>query len=334
MTRKEAEEFMVAFRNGKARSLIHRMMALHYTEAVMEHHPDPATLDHGKIEELTGQLCHFIFKEVKSIGDNPDALFPLLLRLSRGQEPRPSIWFREFDEAYEHYKHRRKLNVKFNQLKPFLREGAYADIGCGGGDLVAHLKKHYRGFTSFTGIDVMDWRSKAIKKEINFRFFDFSNPVGTLPEKFDFATCMAVLHHVGKEDGSLLRFLGNIRDSLNVSGRLLVEEDVILPQGEVNSSELYRSQVEQLKQEQPLFGEYTMLSGQDQKAALILIDPLANSLAVGVPEMHFPFGFRSINRWADLFKESGFEVEKVQINGFVRGTFNRSSHVVYLLQRV
>jgi len=258
----------------------------------------------------------------------------LLLRLSRGQEPRPSIWFREFDEAYEQYKHRQKLEVKLNQLKPFLREGAYADIGCGGGDLVAYLKKHYGAFTSFTGIDVMDWRSKAVRKEIDFRFFDFSNPSGTLPEKFDFATCMAVLHHVGKDDGSLLRFLGNIRDSLNVSGRLLVEEDVILPEAEINPSESYRNQVEQLKREQPLFGEYTMLPGRDQLAALILIDLLANSLAVGVPEMHFPFGFRSINRWMNLFNESGFEVEKVQINGFVRGTFNRSSHVFYLLQRI
>jgi SAM-dependent methyltransferase len=334
MNRKEAEEFLVAFRNGKARSLVHRMMILHYTEAVLEHHPDPATLDPEKIGELTGHLCHSIFTEVESIGHDPYALYPLLLKLSRGQEPRPSIWFREFDEAYEQYKHRRKLKVKFNQLKPFLRKGAYADIGCGGGDLVAYLKKHYRGFTSFTGIDVMDWRSRAIRKEIDFRFFDFSNPVGTLPEKFDFTTCMAVLHHVGKEDRSLIRFLGNIRDSLNVSGRLLVEEDVILPEAEIDTSESYCSQVEQLKQEQPLFGEYTRLSGPDQEAALILIDLLANSLTVGVPEMHFPFGFRSIHRWTNLFKESGFEVEKVQINGFVRGTFNRSSHVLYLLQRV
>jgi hypothetical protein len=147
------------------------------------------------------------------------------------------------------------------------------------------------------------------------------------------ATCMAVLHHVGDNDESRLQFLGNIRNSLNSSGRLLIEEDVILPKEEISASADYHEQVEALKKVQPLYPEYLALSGMEQEHALVLIDLLANALTVGVPDMDFPFGFKTIEGWKRLFMEAGYTVEKVQINGFVNGTFNRSSHVVYLLGR-
>jgi hypothetical protein len=112
-----------------------------------------------------------------------------------------------------------------------------------------------------------------------------------------------------------------------------VEEDVILPEEEIKAERMYGVQAEQLKKDQPLFSGYLTLDQQQQKHALILIDLLANSLTVGVPDMDFPFGFRTINGWERLFREAGFTAEKIQINGFVGGTFNRSSHVVYLLQK-
>jgi 2-polyprenyl-3-methyl-5-hydroxy-6-metoxy-1,4-benzoquinol methylase len=329
----EAEAFLAAFRDQDAHRLVYKMMTDHYADAILEHHPRPASLDPDHIRNRTRHLCSFLFEEIDRIVDDPSQLSPLLGKMSRGHDPRGEIWFREFNEAYDHYRHRRKLEVKLNQLIPFLAEGDYADIGCGGGDLVCFLKEHYGKFSSYTGIDVMDWRSEAVRDKIHFRVYDFSRPEGALPGRFHFATSMAVLHHVGSNDASLNYFLRNVGKSLHPGGRLLVEEDVILPEEEIEAERMYRVQAEQLKKEQPLFSGFLALDQQQQKHALILIDLLANSLTVGVPDMDFPFGFRTINGWERLFREAGFTVEKIQINGFVGGTFNRSSHVVYLLRK-
>lgn len=333
MKQEEIREFLMAYRDGRARGLVQDMMTLHYTEAVMMHHPDPSLLGEDWIKERTTHLCSFIFNKLDGITEQPDKLPELLLRLSRGTIPQDSLWFKEFNEAYENYKHQRKLQIKMKQLSPFMAGGAYADIGCGGGDLAAYLKTHYPGFTSCTGIDVMDWRTESVKDAILFRVFDYSRPQGPAPGPFDFATCMAVLHHVGKDDMSRIRFLQNVRRSMHPSGRLLVEEDVILPAEEIAAIDTYREQAEMLSREQPLFAEYLSLSPGTQKHVLILIDLLANALTVGVPAMEVPFGFKSIEGWARLFYESGLKVEFTRINGFVEGTFNRSSHVVYLLSR-
>jgi SAM-dependent methyltransferase len=332
MKSKEAEQFLAAFRDSHARRLVYDMMTDHYADAILKNHPRTASLDPDQIRNRTRQLCSILFNEIEQMGDDPARLYPLLTRISRGHHPMPDFWFREFNEAYDHYRHHRKLEIKLNQLIPFLGEGDYADIGCGGGDLVCHLKDNYRKFSSFTGIDVMDWRSETVKGKMDFRVFNFAKPEGIRPGKFHFATCMAVLHHVGHDDASLDYFLSNVRRSLHHGGRLLVEEDVILPAAEIEAERMYRVQADQLKKEQPLFPGYLALDPQQQKHALILIDVLANSLTVGVPEMDFPFGFRTINGWAALFREAGFATEKIRINGFVGGTFNRSSHVVYLLR--
>jgi SAM-dependent methyltransferase len=333
MREQEVTHFQEAFRNRASRELVRRMMIQHYAEAILEHHPDPDSLVRETIWQRTDQLCTAIFNEIGRLEGFPGSLYPLMQQLSRSHQPQSSIWFKEFNEAYEHYKHHRKLKLKMEQLAPFMQGASYADIGCGGGDLVAYLKKYYRGFSSYTGIDVMDWRSDSVREEIDFQVFDFSKPGAGSPRKYDMATCMAVLHHVGDNDESRLRFLDNVRNSLNPSGRLLIEEDVILPREEISASADYLEQVKALKMDQPLYPEYLALSGRGQEHALVLIDLLANALTVGVPDMDFPFGFKTIEGWKKLFMEAGYSVEKVQINGFVNSTFNRSSHVVYLLGR-
>lgn len=331
MKQKEIRAFMNAYGDNNARDMVQKMMIRHYADAVLEHHPDPTLLDKQIIRECTAALCGSIFHALDEIEGKPDELSGLLLRLSRGTAPRDPIWFRRFNEAYEHYRHRGKLEIKLKQLMPYLTEGDYADIGCGGGDLTAYLKQHYPGFSSCTGIDVMDWRSESVRELIRFRMFDFSRPKDPAPGAFDFATCMAVLHHVGNDDDSRIRFLQEVRKSMRPSGKLLVEEDVILPPDEIAGNEHFLRQVEKRCKKQPLFAAYLSLTREEQEHTLILIDLLANSLTVGVPSMDFPFGFETINGWIRLFGEGGWRVENVRINGFVPGTFNRSSHVVYLL---
>jgi SAM-dependent methyltransferase len=244
-----------------------------------------------------------------------------------------SIWFEDFNMAYDTYKHGSKLKMKVEQLLPYLHGKSYCDIGCGGGDLVACIKELHPRFTSYTGIDVLDWRTESLKNVINFQMLDFSDPGAVSPVKYDLATCMAVLHHVGHDDRSRKLFLRNVRKAIAENGRLVVEEDVILPGEELEANAHYRLQVAKRISAQPYFQEYTALSMEEQRCVLTIIDLLANSLIVGVPDMAFPFGFKTINGWTNLFYECGFAVEMVQIKGFTPGMFNQSAHVHFILAR-
>ena len=328
----EAQTFLNSFRNEKAKNLVRRMMNSHYAEAIIEHHPNPDSIDPKHVLQKCVKLSNEVFERIEFIKAQPEELFPLFYQLSRKNTPQDSIWFREFDEAYENYKHKRKLFKRLRQLEPYLKGESYCDIGCGGGDLVAFLKKEHGFLKEYAGIDVLDWRTESIKDEINFEMLDFSKPGTKSSKKYDVMTCLAVLHHVGNTDESRSIFLKNIRNAMSKQGRLIVEEDVILPQEEIESNENYTSQVDTKKNSQPLFSEFITLSKEDQKDAIIIIDFLSNSLSGGVPEMAFPCGFKSINEWTNLFKNNGFRLEEVKILGFPENVFNRSAHVLFILR--
>ena len=197
--------------------------------------------------------------------------------------------------------------------------------------MVAFIKRHLSRFKEHAGIDVLDWRTEDIKSEINFQMLDFSQPNVLSAQQYDMATCMAVLHHVGNTDISRRIFLKNVRNAIHKNGRLLIEEDVILPQEEIESNEDLKNQVKSLACLQPHYKMFITMSSEDQVSVLTIIDLLANSLIVGVPNMAFPFGFKSVNEWKVLFDECDYSVEKVQINGFTENLFNQSSHVFFIL---
>lgn len=331
MKLQEADIFMDAFREEKARNLVMQMMITHFSEAILEHHPKSSSLNRERIHQQNEQLCKSIFEEVGNMDGKPHYLSNLLGQLSRTCDPQAEIWFDEFNQAYENYKHKGKLKHKVQALIPFFKGESYCDIGCGGGDLLAYIKKELPYLKDYAGIDVLDWRTEDLKHEINFQMLDFSMPGSVSRVKYDMATCMAVVHHVGSTDESLLLFLKNIRSAINKNGRLIIEEDVILPADEINSIDDYKMQAEQRAREQPYFAEYLALDRKEQKSVLTIIDLLANTLVVGVQDMAFPFGFRSTNQWKELFLKSGFEIEQVRINGFTRPLFNRSSHVLFIL---
>ena len=180
----------------------------------------------------------------------------------------------------------------------------------------------------------MNWRTEEVKDSINFQILNFSQPGTRSQKKYDTLTCLAVLHHVGNTLESIGVFLQNLKSAMSENGRLIVEEDVILPVSEIQSDNYYKEQVEERMRDQPLFSEFMKLGKADQKDVLILIDLFANALIGGISDMAFPFGFRTINEWNDLFIENGFELEDVQIKGFQMGLFNRSSHVYFILNQV
>lgn len=327
----EAQTFIASLANTTARNFVQHIMKRNYAQAILEHHPEQEKLSPEKVQQQCDQLVDSAFTRIAQL-HQPEQLFPLFARLSRSRPDRDPIWFAAFLEAYRNYKHRRKLQNRYQRLKPYLRGSAYADVGCGGGDFVAFLKQQHAAFETLSGIDVIDWRTGAVKEQIGFQTLDFAQPDTYSQQKYDTMTCLAVLHHVGNTDAAQGIFLQNLRRSLSPGGRLIVEEDVILPQAQISHNDDYRHQVEQLLPDQPVFAEFLALDAATQKDCIILIDFLANALAVGVPEMAFPCGFRSIDDWQSLFEQNGFILDEVSIAGFVPGNFNQSSHVYFVLK--
>ena len=328
----EATTFLTAFKHEDAKVLVRTMMVHNYTEAILEHHPQSHGLNKEEIYEKCTRLCHSIFREIEKIQEEPEQLLPLLIKLSRNNRPLATFWFEEFNLAYKWYKHGHKLKIKAGQLAPYLSGETYCDIGCGGGDLVAYLKKYHPHFKTYTGIDVLDWRTDHLKNEINFQLLDFSKPDARSTQQYDMATCIAALHHIGDTYESRHIFLHNIRRALKENGRLLIEEDVILPSDELAVNGDYKNQTELLAKDQSHFSEYLAMSREEQKSVLTIIDLLANSLIVGVPNMAFPFGFKSIEEWCNIFIKSRYTIEHVKIHGFTKGMFNCSSHVFFILR--
>lgn len=329
----EAHTFLNSFTNTDARKFVQYIMKRNYAEAILDHHPDPQSINKKTVIEKCQYLVDSTFQRIEQIQHSPEELFPLFAQLSRNKQARDKIWFDEFLQAYQLYKHQRKLRRRYEKIKAYLQGTSYCDIGCGGGDFVAFLKHHHEPFRQLAGIDVMDWRTEAVKDEIGFQTLDLSQPNTFSEIKYDTMTCLAVLHHVGNTDEAQGIFLQNIRNSLAEGGRLIIEEDVMLPEDEIKNHPAYQHQLEILNSQQRILSDFLQFDYATQKDCIILIDFLANALAVGVPEMAFPCGFRSINEWTKLLENNGFVVEEVKIAGFVPGNFNQSSHVYFVLNK-
>ena len=143
----------------------------------------------------------------------------------------------------------------------------------------------------------MDWRTEAVKQQIQFQMINFSIPGMKSNKQFDTVTCLAVLHHVGNTDKEICFFMQNLKTALHNDSILIVEEYVIISQNMQKQASLYAGQINVLKQHQKNYSSFLWLNEKSQKDVLILIVYLANCLIVGVPEMSFPCGFRTIEQW-------------------------------------
>ncbi len=327
----EANIFLKAFQNTSARDFVKEMKITNYTGSILEHHPRKESLNREQILRKCSILINSIFTRFEAIQESPGALLPLLNKLSRKNPVQDKVWFKEFNEAYANYKHNRKLNNRYRQLKPYLYGSSYCDIGCGGGDLVAFLKRNHPEFKICAGIDVLDWRTDEIKDDIDFQMLDFAQPDTSSKYRYDTVTCLAVLHHVGNTDEALSLFLKNAGTAINKNGRMIVEEDVILPGNQVSKNPDINMQVERLSEVQPLFAEFIRFSEDDQRDITIIIDIISNALCGGVPQMAFPFGFRSLNQWIEIFGRNNYDIINIEVLGYADGVFNRSGHVLFML---
>ena len=333
MTRySEAFTFFSSFKNPDARDFVMDLMKKNYAGAVMEHHPAPNQLHRAEIQDKCNILIDYIFNRINAL-ENPRDLFSLFSRLSRNSNEREDIWFDEFKKAYENYKHRTKLENRYEQLRPFIDGPSYCDVGCGGGDLVVYMKERHPNVEEAAGIDVLDWRSHSVKDNIDFQMLDLTQPGATSREAYDTITCLAVLHHIDSRNGGLEYFLRNLKTAMKPGGKLVVEEDVILPAEEISADESIKDQISHRRNQQPFFDTFLHFDRDTQRNIITIIDFLSNSLVVGVPDMPFPCSFHTLAEWKHVFRETGFTIYNIKIEGFVSSRFNQSSHVIFVLRK-
>lgn len=331
MKSKELERFLDAWSNRRASGLLREMMPVHYAEAVMAHYPSPERLDRESIFQKCSQLCSGIFDAVDQGARKPELLPQMLNDISRNSGGKPGLWFPEFNLAYDQYRKQGKMGLRLKDLEPWITGKSCCDVGCGSGELMVALRTNRPEIEVCDGIDVLDWRSDTAKQVTGFQQLDLSQPGTTSSRKYDCLTCFAVLHHVGEDQTGLETFLDNLRDILAPGGRLVVEEDVILPKRDWQGNPGLEEQIKQNLENQQFFGDYLALAPGDQQDLLILIDVLANVVSLGVQGMNFPFGFRTLGEWVRLFSAKGFSVRNILIYGFRPQTFNRSAHVWFIL---
>ncbi|NQT29135.1 MAG: class I SAM-dependent methyltransferase [Candidatus Saganbacteria bacterium] len=325
-----AFDFYNAFANDEAREFTQRTRIENYTNGIMFHHPDSQSLDRAEIKLKCEELIDTIFGVLKEARDVPQIFYELIEMLSRGSGRFDALYFAELQVAYDHYKHVYKLPQREIQLSPYLVGSSLVDIGCGGGDLVAYLKEHHPELAEVAGIDVTDWRTPGL--DIDYHVLDLTNPYARIDKQYDVGLMMAILHHAGRRDSEMDTFLQGARKI--VRKRLIVEEDLIVSPGCLESGLPGVARFNELRETRPLLDEYLGYSLETQHDITLLNDYLANALLVGVPEMNFSFGFRTLTEWVQTFERNGFRLRHVNVLGFQSWQLHQVCHAHFILDKV
>lgn len=324
---------MGALTNDAAREFTHRTMIEHYVDAILYHHPDRETLDEKEITLKTTRLLGRIFGDLLDHVGREDDLPQTLLVLGRKNSHRIHEWFSEFDEAYNHYKKVSKLPFIGEALLPHMQQTkSFLDFGCGDGEIACYLAREL-GLESASGVDVLDWRSKREKDNSNLVYYqhDFLN--SSQPVHIPMHECglmHAMLHHVSDRPDELVEYVKAAKKV--ISNRLFVVEDVLFDLEIVSERMPGIESLEVARKVQRNYSEYLEMPITDQRDVMIILDLLSNSLAMGIPEMNFPFGAQELTSWIDIFSEAGLTLEKVHVLGFQNHMFHRMSQSLFVLK--
>lgn len=239
----------------------------------------------------------------------------IIYTLFKGNDP--NFWFRKFHDNYSLkllYKER-----EFENIKDYIKGDTILDMGCGEGYLA--LKCSQEGYTVLT-TDVLDYRTHAVK-HLPFKLMTDPSTIPYPNNSTDTALIFYVLHHISADSSNLRKILKELK---RVSSRVIIGEDVYgIPLDNVEFNKVIEND--------DLLQEFILLSKEDQLKVLMLNDYLINAFVKGIPEMNFPFQFKTIPEWNTCFTENGFKVVKTILIGFKRGK-NRNCHALFIVDSI
>jgi 2-polyprenyl-3-methyl-5-hydroxy-6-metoxy-1,4-benzoquinol methylase len=224
-----------------------------------------------------------------------------------------------FNTVYRHYKADIRPQVDLAFIRPYLQGNTILDFGCGGGYLALALAA--LGYSPHL-TDVLDYR---VEDAVTLPFVKMHDPSAIPYSSVDFDTTIvkAVLHHVDEDDVVPL-----LRALRRVSKRIIILEDTF--DVGVNDVENYV----QACSRQPYLREYFALSTCEQYHVLVLLDFFTNAIAIGMPEMNFPFGFKSPRVWRSVFEAHGFRMQHSVLFAYEQGKMHRGCQVWMVFDRM
>ncbi len=212
----------------------------------------------------------------------------------------PNFWFHKF---HANYRKNVKGELEFKKIKDYIKGSAILDVGCGGGYLA--LKCSQEGYTVLT-TDVLDCGTDASER-LPFKTMTDPSTIPCPDNSVDTALVFFALHHI--DSFNLKKVLKELK---RIASRIIIREDIYgIP--------LDNPGFKKVIEKDDLLQEFISLSKEDQLGVLILYDFIDNAFAQGIPEMNFPFQFKTISEWNSIFIENGFKVAKTILIGFKRG---------------
>jgi 2-polyprenyl-3-methyl-5-hydroxy-6-metoxy-1,4-benzoquinol methylase len=229
-----------------------------------------------------------------------------------------SFWF---NDIYKQYKLYIRPQKDLSLIKRHIKGKKVLDFGSGGGYLA--LAMHKAGFNVYTA-DVLDYR---IPDAVALPFVKMKNPLD-VPfnnDSFDTVIVKTVLHHVDAKNLSML-----VRKLVRVGKRIIVEEDTY----DVPS---YVSGLEKGLKEQPFLKEFLEMPKKTQLESLSLLDYFANAIVLGsfgVPEINFPFQFKTVEEWKQMFESAGAKLTNASLFGFSNGKMHKNCQAWMTFDRI
>lgn len=225
-------------------------------------------------------------------------------------------WFNRF---YDGYSRNIKGRLEFDKIHDYIRGNTILDFGSGGGYLA--LKCSQEGYNVLT-TDVLDNRIEEVRG-LPFRPMSTRVAIPYSDDAADTTLVFATLHHIDASD--LESVLGEVK---RVSTRVIIEEDVY-------GVPLQEEEFKKVIEDDELLQEFVLLPEEDQLKVLMLHDYVDNAFLRGIPEMNFPFQFKTIPQWHSVLTANGFSVVKTILVGFRRTKeWTGTCHALFIADRL
>ncbi len=224
-----------------------------------------------------------------------------------------SYWFSKMHYAYKTLIRPKK---DYEAVSSLLKGKTIHDFGCDGGFFSLELLRD--GYNVVLS-DVVDHRIPEIK---NISFYYMTNPtdVAQFSEKVDTTIVKTVLHHIDN------KYLSKVLHKLKkVGGRIIIEEDIYgVPYFIRDTSDKLISQVN--------FKEFASMNLDEQYQYCVLTDYFSNAVIYGRPDITFPFNFKTVEEWKEIFKSVGFTVKECVVNGFNEWKLTQNCQAWFVLE--
>lgn len=172
--------------------------------------------------------------------------------------------------------------------------GTVIDVGAGDNMLGYVLKKNSSNAARIIGVDIVKSKSIAIDTDLEFRIQTDQSVIPVANNEADTVVLRYALHHMSYEDQ--LKILDEIKRILKKNGTLIIYENTYSHNLEPRDKDEYYLHKKILYLKNPM--------------RIKLLISVLDIFSEGIKDKHgpFPFTFRTVEEWLNLFKQKQYEI--------------------------